>query len=300
MMMRTFATLAAACLIAAVVVIGNWGCDRAPPPPPAKGPEPKHIVSSVYPVADIARQIGGKRVTVQWFIESGQPLTEVEGILERRNAVRTADLIINRGPHETWMLGGADDPFGARRIIRLETFPSAQSASPQAHLWLDPNVARELSIEIAKRLAAVEPGNEAYFQENLKKFQREMDAICDDARAKLAKIPQKHFLCTSAGFSTFVLRFGIDEALAAVEPSEALAPQRLRGIRTIAGGLRASALFVPDDIPPGIRRDISSKVGVPVLTLDPLGTSAPSGRSTYLQLLRYNLDQLIAGVGDKS
>jgi hypothetical protein len=32
-----------------------------------------------------------------------------------------------------------------------------------------------------------------------------------------------------------------------------------------------------------------------VLTLDPLGSSAPTGRSTYLAVLRYNLEQLTIG-----
>jgi zinc transport system substrate-binding protein len=285
--------------LAAMLALNLLSCDRAPKAAP-HGPEPRHVLATVYPVADIAKQVGGTRVVTEWFIESGDSLDPLETSPERRNTTRVSDLVISRGPSETWMLGEGDDPYGARRIIRLEKFPAAQNAAPQALLWLDPDVAKELSTEIVKRLAAVDPLDEQYFKDNCAKFQQEVDALCDDARKKLAAIPEKNFLCTTPAFSSFVLRFGVIEALAAVEPTTELSPERIRGMRNVARGLRAKALFVPIDTPPGVQRDLSDKVGVQVLTLDPLGTSAPSGRNTYLKLLRYNLEQLVAGLGGES
>jgi ABC-type Zn uptake system ZnuABC Zn-binding protein ZnuA len=272
------------------------GCDRRKVAPP-RAPEPKHILATVYPLAEVAKEIGGDRVTVEWFIESGQPLTELPATPERRNAARTADIVISRGASETWMLGGADEAYGAQRIIRLTTFPAAASASPQSYLWLDPQVVRELANELVKRLSSIDAAGESQYQANAKRFLDQLDAICDDARKKLATMPEKNFVCTSAGFSAFVLRFGVVEALAPTDPTMMLSDDRLRSIRAVARGVRAKAVFVPDDLPAGVMRDLSSKIGVPVLTLDPLGTSAPAGRNTYLKLLRYNLDQVIAGVG---
>src|SRR5438093_13629802 len=110
------------------------GCERKPNA--VHAPEPKRILATVYPVAQIAKEIGGDRVKIEWFIESGQPLAELQPTVDNRNAARTADLVITRGPSETWMIGGIDDPFEAKRIVRLETLPAAEHAPPQSYLWL--------------------------------------------------------------------------------------------------------------------------------------------------------------------
>ena len=33
-------------------------------------PSPKLVLTTVYPLADIARQVGGNRVKVEWLIDS--------------------------------------------------------------------------------------------------------------------------------------------------------------------------------------------------------------------------------------
>ncbi len=283
---------------AIVLLICALGCDQQPPAPAA--PEPKSVLAKVYPVAQIAQEIGGKRVKAEWFIEGGQPLVEIEQTPQRRNMARVADLVISRGGSEEWMRGAENQAAQAHRSIRLEKLPSAAGASPGGGIWLDPSVARELAGEIAKRLSIIDPGGAKLFDENLVKFQRELDAITEDAATQIARARQRKVLCSSELFTPLFNRFGVQQAMPAVEASEELSAERIREIRETARAIGSAALLVPSDLPQGVIRDLSDKVGLPVLTLDPVGTSAPAGRDTYLELLRYNCDQLIAGLGLKT
>src|SRR5688500_223962 len=90
------------CVSGLIAVASAGGCDR---PPPASGPppEPIHVLCSVYAMADLVRQVGGERVDVEWLVESGQPLNNIEVTSERRNTFRTADLVLTRGALEPWM-----------------------------------------------------------------------------------------------------------------------------------------------------------------------------------------------------
>src|SRR4051812_43543546 len=67
------------------VLIFAWigcGCSRSAGAGSEK--DPVHVLASVYALADIAREIGGDRVEVQWFVEDGQSLTELAETPERR------------------------------------------------------------------------------------------------------------------------------------------------------------------------------------------------------------------------
>lgn len=284
--------------ISAVILLLAIGCDRTPQPA-SKPPEPKQVMATVYPVAQIVQEIGGKRVQVEWLIESGRPLVEAQGT-QQRNSARLADLVISRGGSEEWMRGGENEPGRTNRIIRLETFPAAKDATAQGAIWLDPKLARELAAEIAKRLSIIDPGGTTMFEDNLAKFQQQLDAIFNDAQSTISRARQRKVLCSSDLFTPLMARFGLEHALPPVETSQELSGQRVREMRNVAQSLRLPALLVSSETSAGVIRDLTDKVGVPVLTLDPLGTSAPTGRHTYLQLLRYNLDQLIAGLGLKT
>src|SRR3954447_14058057 len=82
---------------------GGAGCKRVAAPSDAER-EPSHVLTSVYAIGDIVQQIGGDRVNVEWLLESGQPLDNIEVTPERRNKFRTADFVVTRGSVEPWML----------------------------------------------------------------------------------------------------------------------------------------------------------------------------------------------------
>ena len=58
------------------------------------------------------------------------------------------------------------------------------------------------------------------------------------------------------------------------------------------------AMLVGNDLPPQVVRDLANRTDLRIIQLDALGTSATAGtsgatHSTYIDLLRYNLEQLL-------
>jgi ABC-type Zn uptake system ZnuABC Zn-binding protein ZnuA len=264
------------------------GCRQAPPPPPP----PVQVLTTVYALADIVRQIGGDKVEVQWFVESGQSLDELVETPERRNQVRTAELVVTRGAADPWTLEGSGNAYQDRKILRADTMMSSRDGDPTQYMWLDPRVADELAAEITTRLITLRPKDEAYFRENAARFTHAVDALKEQANQATDRAVGGPFITLDPGFIPLARRFGMREvSLPAVSLAEPTT-YNVNALRQTASDTGAGAIFASGEMPTPLLRDWETRLQMPVLALDALGTSAPSGRSTYLAILGYNLDQL--------
>ncbi len=269
-------------------------CNRQPPPPAAR--EPIRVVTPIYILADIVRQIGGERVDAHWWIESGQSLSELQETPERRNQLHNADLVISRGLIDPWTTEGFSSEYEAHRLLRLDRLPAARDADPQQYFWLDPYIALDLADELTNRLAAIDPRNENLFRKNNAAFRYNVLQTCEQFRPA---VQHAHggFLTLDRGFVPLAHRFALrdvpSEPINLADPSS----HDIEVLRETAKTAGTRTIFVDDQIPAPLLRDLQGRLDLTFLTLDATGSSAPgSGRSTYIDLLRYNLSQIAKGM----
>ncbi len=286
-------TVIAIALCAAPVALAP-GCNRDTAT--ATQQEPTHVLTTVYALAAVVKQIGRERVDCQWFVEAGQSLDDLKETPERRAQWRSAELVITRGAADPWTLEGLGNAYQDRRILRIDTLPSTREADPTQYLWLDPQTILETIDEVATRLSTLDPKGEAMFRANAAALRREIIDTCDRARPAL-DASNGAFLTLDRGFLPLARRFGLNEVrpgvdIALSDPS----PYGVKVLKQTAMDAGAKAVFANAQTPVALVRDWESRLGLMVLPLEALGTSAPSGRSTYPEILQYNLDQLVKGV----
>jgi zinc transport system substrate-binding protein len=258
--------------------------------------EPVHVLATVYALADIAREIGGDRVRVEWFVENGQSLNELSETPERRQQLRTAELIVTRGAPDPWTLEGAGDAYQDRRLIRLDALASTRDADPSQYLWLDPRTALEVADELTTRLSALRPKSENYFKGNASRFRQKVAELTEQTSRTINRTSGGGpFVTLDRGFLPLARRFGLEEVRVENVLPSYLNPFTVNRLRNAARDAGAGAVFLSSETAQPLVREWQGRLGMPVFTLDPLGTSAPTGRSTYLVLLHYNLQQLMAG-----
>ena len=288
----TVSPLFLAVLIGLGLLIG--ACDRGAAPP-AKLPEPTHVLTTVYALADIVREVGGTRVTVEWFVESGQSLEQLSETPQRRQQAQSADLIVTRGAADPWTLEGSGNAYQDRRILRVDTLPAARDGDPTQYMWLDPQVVLELTDEIAARLSNLEPQSEKLFRANAAKFRAQVIVATDRARPLLDR-SNGAFLTLNRGFLPLARRMGLTNVeVPAIELNDP-SPYGVKVLKKTAADAGAKAIFTSAQTPITLLHDWESRLGLMVLPLDGLGSSAPSGRSTYLAILDYDLNQLVTGL----
>src|SRR6185437_16126747 len=238
----------------------------------------------------------GDRVDVQWWIDAGQSIEELEESPQRLNQVRNADLVVSRGLIDRWTINGLDSQYETQRLIRLDRLTSARDLDPHDYTWLDPYVALDLADELATRLSAIDPHNDRMFHDNAAAFRARVIHACDQIRPAMDSV-RGGFMTLDRGFIPLARRFSLTDvpvkAINLADPS----PYGIKALRETAKNANASTLFVNDKTPGPLLRDLQARLQLNVLTLDDTGSSAPgSGRSTYVDVLRYNLNQITKGM----
>jgi ABC-type Zn uptake system ZnuABC Zn-binding protein ZnuA len=275
------------------LAIAIAGCNRGDGASPK---EPVHVLTTVYALADVVRQIGGDRVNVEWFIESGQSLDALAETPERLASFRKAELVVTRGALEPWTLRGSGNEYNDRRILRVDALPASKEGDPSQYMWLDPQVILELADELATRLAALDPDAEKFFRANASAFRRDVIAAADASRGSLDS-SNGQFVSVDPGFFALARRMGLDDVrLPASIRLDDPSPYGVRVIKDTATKVGARAIFANAQTPPALIRDWEARLALAVVPLDAVGSSSSVGRSTYLTILKYNLEQLQRGL----
>ena len=122
---------------------------------------------------DIARQIGGSRVSVLSIISdpSVDP-HEYESSLADATAVAHARLVIVNGAGYDEFLSrllGAAHPSG-RQVITVADTVGVHGSNPNPHLWYDPGYVETTARTISQHLTSIDPSGGATFAANLRTF----------------------------------------------------------------------------------------------------------------------------------
>jgi zinc transport system substrate-binding protein len=252
------------------------------------------VLATVYPMADIARDVGGSLFDVKWLCENGQDPRDLKLTDEQDKLAHRADLIITSGFRETWageMLG-----TGARtRGLLLLDATSTGRALPDDHaaLWLDPQIAKEAAEEIRQRASVWDSRNDALYRSNADRVIKSLNALDADYRKRLAPHQGKSFVSLRPLWGQLADRYGLREVAPIIATPQTLTDDDVRAIKQAAKEAETDLLVTDATFLPGIQRELQLRTGLRLLPLDPLGSSAPDGRSTYVKLMQFNLDQLL-------
>jgi zinc transport system substrate-binding protein len=275
------------------------------------------VVATVYPLADVAKQIGGKWVSLEWVLERGQTLTKFSPDETTRARLNSADLLITGGgAEESWAVEGYENAFRANRLIRLDvldvsptpdalpaaaTNAPAGSATPppasvaEGELWLDPVTVQRAADVIASHLAALRPQGESDFRQNSKAFKEDLAKLLAEFEPRLEPVKLKRVLVLTDRYNALLRRYAIQRVHVVDQPSPLrLTDNDIARLRQEieSPNLPTRTLLLEADTPPAVADELATRLGVQVLFINSLGSSSTIGPTTYQALTRYNLEQL--------
>ena len=172
------------------------GCAGGPAPEAGDG---LHIVTTVFPAYDFARQIAGERATVTLLGPPGSESHSFEPTPRDMIRIESCDLLIgNGGESEAWledMLEGRDVPVlfmldcvdaleeetveGMQKVYEAPEEDEEDGPEYDEHVWTSPMNAVRICTAICERLCAIDPAGETYYRGNLEEYGaklRELDA----------------------------------------------------------------------------------------------------------------------------
>jgi zinc transport system substrate-binding protein len=285
---RLFAT-AAACLF-----LGAAQAQVAPP---------LTVVASIFPLQDMARQVGGDAVRVTVLVPPGTSPHGYEPKPAQVEVFAHADLALTIGRGFDPWADRLADASGRQELHRLSfaraiaraTLPGPPTLDP--HVWLDPILVETFVDSLAATLIALRPAAATAIAARAAAYRAELDSLDRDYRAGLAALPRKSFVTFHSAFHFLAARYGLEQVSVFSAEMEEPGPADLERVARFVRDRGVTVLFVQPQLPLSGVAWLREQAGLRVATLDPLENASQPDRDTYVSVMRRNLDTLTRELG---
>lgn len=278
---------------------------------------PIKVAATIFPLADLVRQIGGERVAVTTIIPAGASEHIYEPTSSQMRQVADAALYVKVGAGmDDWvdrLVRSARKPpvtisvtSGVRLLRAAEQELLGHKEEEEhhhhgddPHIWLDPILVRDSIVpRITEALVKLSPAEASHFRGNAKRFQQELTRLDQEMRQGIAGVKRREFIALHSAWAYLAKRYGLRQ-VAAVEtfPGKEPSARYLTELVKMARKVGVNTIFAEPQLSNKAAQVIAREVKGTVLLLDPIGGENVAGRNSYLALMRYNLSQIVRGMG---
>ena len=191
-------------MLTAVVLLS--ACTGGPVKVPVGAPELR-VVTGLYPLAEAARVIGGKKATVVDLVPDGQnPLTY------KPAAIGQPGLLID--------IGGGFQPglesvaAGAPGVLAL----GGALHATDPYVWLDPTTMGNAVTVIARAMESADPSASPLFRQNAQSLQAEVSSEGEDYSSTLSTCRISTMVTSDNAFTVMASDYGLDDRVAGGDP----------------------------------------------------------------------------------
>jgi ABC-type Zn uptake system ZnuABC Zn-binding protein ZnuA len=278
-----------------------------------------NLVSTVAPLADLVREIGGDRIGVVQLIPDGVDSHTFEPRPSDAAYMQQADVIVLNGLHletptqrlaeankrpETPVLLLGDSTIDPSQWIFDFSFP-ASKGDPNPHLWLNVAYAKNYAALIRDKLTELDPTSADVYQTNYTTLVARMDQLDAAIFGAVDSLPEQNrkLLTYHDSWAYFGQRYGM-EVIGAIQPSDFSDPSP-REVAALIDQVRQynlPAIFGSEVYPSKVLEVIGRETGahyVDSLRDDELPGSPGDPRHTYLGLMLEDVRIMFAALGGR-
>jgi len=282
--------------------------------------EKLQVIASIFPIADMARQVGGDDVEVTTVVPPGaSPHTfEMKPSLVKTFASAKVFLMIGAGL-EFWaeqlvqssgrklkpvvlsdgmtLIRSADGHHDesaeeasheSNKSGHAEHAHSHESGNP--HIWLDPHLVKIMVARIQEALSAEDPAHANAYKIRAKAYLGQLDALDRTITDTVKQFKSRNIISFHPSWDYFAARYGLNPAgVIEKSPGRNPTPKDIAELVSRIQSYHIRAVFAEPQFSPRVADVIAREAGVKVLILDPLGGETLPGRNSYIGLMTYNL-----------
>lgn len=190
-----------------------------------------YVATTTTTLADIANQIGGKKVLVTPLLKANQDFTNPRIYKSMKHTVREAEVFVRLGSgfdpwmHELLKTSGNKTitPGSKLDVDSSAGIPKLESTNSLGYYWLDPVNGKIIAADIMAGLAAFSPRDADYFKQRYEAFCRKLDESIPKWQGKLAPYKGTKVVTCCKERGVFDSRFGL-VGVAAIESRHGIEP----------------------------------------------------------------------------
>jgi zinc/manganese transport system substrate-binding protein/manganese/iron transport system substrate-binding protein len=280
-----------------MLVLGGCASGEASPSPAGL-----RVVATTTVFADIVRNVGGDRVSVESIIPAGAGPEDYEPKPEDARKLADAELIVSNGVGLDDFLDGLIDAAGggaaARLVLGDGLEPISVGGEENPHFWLDPTIVADHYVPaIGAKLAGLDAAGTASYEANAAAYVEALRELDTANQEKVATIPSENrkLVTFHDAFPYFATHYGFELVGVIVdsvgqEPTSADLASLVETVK--AADVRA--VFSEAQFSPELASTLADEAGVTrVVTTLYNDTVGPPPTDTYLKMMEWNVDEIV-------
>src|SRR5918912_913479 len=269
------------------------------------------VVASFYPIYEFVKKVGGDKVVESVLVPIGTEPHDFDPTIQQIQSIESTSILVYNGAgmEATWI--NKVNPklaIDTSKSIHLLTANNPQIHAPtDPHVWLDPVLAIQQVENIRDGLSKVDPDNAAYYDQNAKKFIRQLKSLDTSIRDNLSSsnCAKKDFIAFHNAFSYFAKEYSLNQhSIQGLTPEGEVLPQRLVQIVQLAKNLGINIIYSEDLVDPRSSQTIADEIpNGKVIVLSPIeGINKQEQQQGigYLQKMYQDLSALKEGLQCKN
>jgi zinc/manganese transport system substrate-binding protein len=285
---------------------------------PAHAAGPLNVVTTTEDLAAIAREVGGDRIKAESLSRGYQDPHFVEAKPSFVLKLNKADLLIAVGreleigwlpplitqSRNSRIQPGGDRYLDASLTARILEIPTGQITramgdvhpSGNPHYWLDPENGKRIAKAIEGKLAAITPGDAAYFAQHEEDFEKRVSDGEKRWLAMMAPFKGTKVVTYHRSWPNFAERFGLD-VIGYVEPKPGIPPSPSHTLELIKEMKRQNVkiILVEPYFDTKTPNSIARETGAKVLVMPP-SVGGEKEITDYIKLFDYDLKLLVDAI----
>jgi ABC-type Zn uptake system ZnuABC Zn-binding protein ZnuA len=263
------------------------------------------VVATTPVAADLAKNVGGDRVSVTALMAPNTDPHEYEVRPRDVEAVAEAGVLVRSGGDlDDWLQEAIEGSGTEASVLTLIDRVSARRAEGEVdpHWWHDPRNAERAVAAIRDAFAQADPAGASAYRANADAYLAQVRKLDATVQACVERVPanRRKLVTTHDALGYYAARYGI-EVIGTVIPSLSTSGQPSAGeTAELVNTIRdegVTTIFAESSIDPRVEQAIAREAGAevgPELWADSLGPAGSSG-DTYLKAEAANTRALVDG-----
>lgn len=291
-----------------------------------KNKDKLEVYTTVYPLEDFTKKIGGEHVDVESIYPPGadehtfEPSQKdmikmadgdvffyigmgLEGFVEGSKSILENEDVVVVPTSEHVELNHEED-HGEESAEEHEEHGDSHeddhgdehNHDVDPHLWLDPVYSKEMAKTIADSLSEEMPEHKEDFQANLDALTKDLDALDAEFKDMAENSPKKTFYVSHAAYSYWEERYGLhQEAIAGLNTADEPSQQELKKIIEKGKEDNVQYILFEQNVSSRLTEVVQNELGAKALHLHNLSVLTEEDRNNdedYFSLMKKNVETL--------
>lgn len=273
---------------------------------PTSSANQKLVLTSISPLADIIKQVGGDSIQVVNLVPAGTDPHEYEPNPDAIRQVASAQVFFANGigqeQYLTKLVNNAGNP-SLKTVVLSEGLPildKGPDSLGNPHLWLDVQNTKQYVTTIRDALIEAYPSEKETFSQNALAYQKELDSLDQWIHDQISTIPEesRKIVVFHDAWTYFANRYGLTVLTPVVRSGESEpSAKEYAEIIQLIQNQKVKAVFGEVGFNPKLIYQLANETGVKVvddLYDDTLGDTPET--ESYIKVMQYNTESLVSAL----